>query len=82
MTIESQTLSYTAGEDELKGYMAYDDKSGSPRPGVIVVHEWWGLDDYIRTRVRISWPSLGMLHWRSTCTVTVLLRIVRMKPAQ
>ncbi len=50
MTIESQTLSYTAGEDELKGYMAYDDKSGSPRPGVIVVHEWWGLDDYIRTR--------------------------------
>ena len=50
MTIESQTLSYTAGEDELKGYMAYDDKSGSTRPGVIVVHEWWGLDDYIRTR--------------------------------
>ena len=50
MTIESQTLSYTAGKDELKGYMAYDDKSGSPRPGVIVVHEWWGLDDYICTR--------------------------------
>jgi len=50
MTIKSQTLSYTAGEDGLKGYMAYDDKSGSPMPGVIVVHEWWGLDDYIRTR--------------------------------
>ena len=50
MTIKSQTLSYTAGEEELKGYMAYDDKSGNPMPGVIVVHEWWGLDDYIRTR--------------------------------
>ena len=50
MTIKSQTLSYTAGEEELKGYMVYDDKSGSPMPGVIVVHEWWGLDDYIRTR--------------------------------
>ena len=50
MTIKSQTFPYTAGEEELKGYLAYDDKSGSPRPGVIVVHEWGGVDDYIRTR--------------------------------
>ena len=50
MTIKSQTLSYTADGDELKGYLAYDDKNQSPRPGVMVIHEWWGLDDYIRTR--------------------------------
>ena len=50
MTIKRQTLSYTAGEDELKGYMAFDDESESARPGVMVIHEWWGLDDYIRTR--------------------------------
>ena len=50
MTIESQTVSYTAGDDDLKGYIAFDDKSESARPGVIVIHEWWGLDDYIRTR--------------------------------
>ena len=50
MTIKSQTVSYTAGDDDLKGYIAFDDKSESARPGVIVIHEWWGLDDYIRTR--------------------------------
>ena len=50
MTIKSQTLSYTADGDGLTGYMAYDDNSQSPRPGVMVIHEWWGLDDYIRTR--------------------------------
>ena len=50
MTIKRQTLSYTAGEDDLKGYMAFDDESKGARPGVMVIHEWWGLDDYIRTR--------------------------------
>ena len=50
MTIKRQTLAYTAGGDELKGYMAFDDESEGARPGVIVIHEWWGLDDYIRTR--------------------------------
>ena len=50
MTIKRQTLSYTAGEDELKGYMAFDDETEGARPGVMVIHEWWGLDDYIRTR--------------------------------
>jgi len=50
VTIKRQTLVYTAGEDELKGYMVFDDESEGARPGVIVIHEWWGLDDYIRTR--------------------------------
>ena len=50
MTIKTQTLSYTAGQDGLKGYIAYDDANESPGPGVMVIHEWWGLDDYIRTR--------------------------------
>ena len=50
MTITRQTLAYTAGKDELKGYMAFDDESEGARPGVIVIHEWWGLDDYIRKR--------------------------------
>jgi len=50
VTITRQTLAYTAGKDELKGYMAFDDESEGARPGVIVIHEWWGLDDYIRTR--------------------------------
>ena len=50
MTIKNQAVSYTAGENELKGFIAFDDEGDSSRPGVLVIHEWWGLDDYIRTR--------------------------------
>jgi dienelactone hydrolase len=46
-----QTLSYRQGGEELKGYLAYDPGIREPRPAVLVVHEWWGLNDYIRQRV-------------------------------
>ena len=45
----SETLSYSTHDQTHKGYLAFDDEAG-PRPGVIVIHEWWGLDDYIRER--------------------------------
>lgn len=32
------------------GYIAYDDKVQGPRPGVLVVHEWKGLDAYAKMR--------------------------------
>jgi dienelactone hydrolase len=35
---------------KLEGYMAYDDSVQGKRPGVLVVHEWWGLNDYARGR--------------------------------
>jgi dienelactone hydrolase len=35
---------------DLMGYLAYDDSIEGKRPGVIVVHEWWGLNDYARMR--------------------------------
>lgn len=36
----------------LIGYYAYDDAIAGRRPGVIVVHEWWGLNDYSKRRAR------------------------------
>src|SRR5205814_8135069 len=50
--IVEQTVTYQHGGQTMKGYLAYDDAAGGPRPGVLVVHEWWGLDDYIRQRTR------------------------------
>ena len=51
--IETEALAYTAGDTTCKGYVAYDGAADGPRPGVLVVHEWWGLDDYIRGRARM-----------------------------
>ena len=34
----------------LKGYLASDDSRSGPRPGVLVVHEWWGHNAYARKR--------------------------------
>ena len=48
--VVTQTVSYTHQETTLKGYLAYDDAVEGKRPGVLVVHEWWGLNDYARQR--------------------------------
>ena len=34
----------------MKGYLAWDDGIEGPRPGVIVVHEWWGHNEFVRQR--------------------------------
>ncbi len=48
--VVSKSVPYRHGDVELNGYMAYDDSFQGKRPGVLVIHEWWGLDDYIRKR--------------------------------
>lgn len=49
-TIESREIRYAAGGDEMVGYLAWDASREGPRPGVIVIHEWWGANDYVRRR--------------------------------
>lgn len=48
--LKSETVTYTVGDRELSGYVVYDDAVSGKRPGVIVVHEWWGHDEYARSR--------------------------------
>lgn len=51
--IQSREIPYqTADGTRLVGYFAWDDSLKGKRPGVIVVHEWWGLNDYARQRAR------------------------------
>jgi len=51
--IVGEEVSYSSGGTTLKGYLAYDRAKQGPRPGVIVVHEWWGHNEYVRTRARM-----------------------------
>ncbi|MCQ6257702.1 dienelactone hydrolase family protein [Pseudomonas sp. Q11] len=51
--IQTQEIPYTSADGtQLIGYYAYDDAVKGPRPGVVVVHEWWGLNDYSKRRAR------------------------------
>jgi dienelactone hydrolase len=45
-----ETLEYRSGDTQMIGYLAYDDALKEKRPGVLVVHEWWGHNDYARSR--------------------------------
>jgi dienelactone hydrolase len=48
--IIARLVEYKHGEAILEGYLAYDDAIDARRPGVLVVHEWWGLNNYVKKR--------------------------------
>ncbi|NNG12627.1 MAG: dienelactone hydrolase family protein [Halobacteria archaeon] len=49
-SLVGEEVSYQAGDTTLKGYIAYDAAVEGRRPGILVVHEWWGHNDYARKR--------------------------------
>jgi len=49
-TVRTKTLLYQDGDAVLDGHLAWDDAIPGKRPAVLVVHEWWGLNDYARSR--------------------------------
>jgi dienelactone hydrolase len=51
-TIKTQEVDYEAGGAPLKGFLAYPAHLTGKAPGVLVVHEWWGLNDYVRSRAK------------------------------
>jgi dienelactone hydrolase len=37
----------------MKGYLVFDERLKEKQPGVLVVHEWWILNDYVRKQARM-----------------------------
>ncbi len=49
VAIVSRVLAYGEADDHnLMGYLAMPADAAEPLPGLIVIHEWWGLNDNIR----------------------------------
>jgi dienelactone hydrolase len=51
--IVEKTVEYSAQGVQMKGYLAYNDSMKGKQPGILVVHEWWGLNDYAKRRARM-----------------------------
>ncbi len=50
--VVDKEVEYRSGGVVMKGYLAYDDAVRGKRPGILVVHEWWGHNEYARSRAR------------------------------
>lgn len=48
--IVTRTVEYRQGDARLVGYLAYPKDEAGKRPGIVVVHEWRGLNDYAKRR--------------------------------
>ena len=50
--IKEEPVTYTAGETTMKGFVVYDDAVTAKRPGIVMVHEWWGITNHIHDEAR------------------------------
>lgn len=51
--IKTERVEYKDGDTVLEGYIAYDTNIKGPRPGVVIVHDWNGTDEYEERRARM-----------------------------
>jgi dienelactone hydrolase len=50
--LKEENISYKIDSLTMNGYVVYDENISGKRPAVLVVHEWWGLNDYSKRRAR------------------------------
>ena len=50
--VQTKAVEYKDGDVTLEGFLAWDDAAKGKQPGVLVVHEWWGLNEYPKQRAK------------------------------
>jgi len=49
--VETKEVTFKSGEDEVKGFLAMPKGKG-PYPGIVVIQEWWGLNDWMKDQAK------------------------------
>jgi dienelactone hydrolase len=50
--LKEENITYTGDSITMNGYVVYDENIEGTRPAVLVVHEWWGMNDYAKMRAK------------------------------
>ena len=50
--VKEEPVTYKSGDTTMKGFVVYDDAVKGKRPGIIVVHEWWGITKHTHSEAR------------------------------
>jgi dienelactone hydrolase len=51
--VKTEIIEYSSGGTQLTGFLSYDDDFVGKRPGILVVHEWWGHNKHARQRAHM-----------------------------
>ncbi len=53
MNVLTNRIEYAVGDASHQGYLAYDDEISESRPGIVILPEWWGVNDYMVRRAHM-----------------------------
>lgn len=51
-SFKEDNVTYSGDNVTMNGYVVYDENKEGARPAVLVIHEWWGLNDYAKGRAK------------------------------
>lgn len=50
--LKEENITYTGDNITMNGFVVYDENMQGTRPAILIVPEWWGLNDYAMMRAR------------------------------
>jgi carboxymethylenebutenolidase len=50
-TVKTESVTFKSGVENIGGYLALPDSPGR-HPGLVVIHEWWGLNQWVKEQTR------------------------------